>query len=144
VSPRSSTSKLASTPGDSDKKIVLKCGMLQSHIQRYTLCIKIISSKSEEEEQNLIQTTLQKVFAIVLQGDPKSIIPPFFELDRSDPSVLDLLSTFNVAALDSYYTLKRYFSRLSPRTEEGFMWSSIILARSLPFSAFMKKKTDIL
>lgn len=83
VSPRSSTSKPASTPGDIDIKIVLKCGMLRSHIHRYTLRIKNISLKPEEEVQNLV---------LVLQGDPKSIIPSFFELDRSDHSVLDLPS----------------------------------------------------
>jgi hypothetical protein len=74
-----------------------------------------------------------------LQGDPKSIIPPYFELDRSDNSIPDLSSMFNVTALDSYYSLKRYFSRLSPRSEEGFIWSSIILAQSIPFTAFMEK-----
>lgn len=83
VSPRSSTSKPASTPGDIDITIVLKCGMLRSHIHRYTLRIKNISLKPEEEVQNLV---------LVLQGDPKSIIPSFFELDRSDHSVPDLPS----------------------------------------------------
>jgi hypothetical protein len=125
--------------GSIDKPISLKKGMLQPHIHRYTLRIKIISSKSEEDEQALVQKTLQKLFDIILQGDPKTIIPPFFELDRADNSVPDLLSTFNVAALDSYYSLKRYFSRLSPRSEEGFVWSSIILAQSISFSSFMEK-----
>jgi hypothetical protein len=60
-------------------------------------------------------------------------------LDRSDNSIPDLSTTFNVAALDSYYSLKRYFSRLSPRSEEGFVWSSIILAQSIPFATFMEK-----
>jgi hypothetical protein len=113
--------------------------MLRPHIHRYMLRIKIISSKSKEEEQALVQKTLQKFFDIVLQGDPKSLIPPFFELDRSDNSILDLSTTFNVAALDSYYSLKRYFSRLSPRSEEGFVWSSVILAQSVSFHTFMEK-----
>jgi hypothetical protein len=76
---------------------------------------------------------------MVLQGDPKSIIPPFFELKRSDNAIPDLSSTFTVEALDSYYSLKRYFSRLFPGSEEGFVWSSIILAQSIPFSIFMEK-----
>ena len=111
-----------STPaGSIDKQIVLKKGMLRPHIHRYTLRIKIISSKSEGDEQVLVQKTLQNFFDIVLQGDPKSIIPPFFDLDRSDKSIPDLCSSFNVAALDSYYSLKRYFSRLSQRSEDGFV-----------------------
>jgi hypothetical protein len=88
-----------------DKQISLKKGMLRPHIHRYTLRIKIISFKTEEDEQALVQKTLQKFFNIVLQGDPRSIIPPFFELDRSDQSVPALSSTFNVTALDSYYSL---------------------------------------
>jgi hypothetical protein len=122
-----------------DKQITLKKGAIRNHTHRYTLRIKIISTKSEEEEQILIQKTLQKFFNIVLQADQKSIIPPFFDLDRADPSIPDLSATFNVKALDSYYSTKRYFSKLSPRTKEGFVWSSIILAQSIPFSEFMDK-----
>jgi hypothetical protein len=70
------------------------------------LRIKIISTKSEEEEQMLIQKTLQKFFDIVLQVDSKSIIPPYFDLDRSGFSIPDLSATFNVEALDSYYSTK--------------------------------------
>ncbi len=132
---RKSTTKL----GANDKLISLKKGMHRSHIHRYTLRIKIISSKSEEDEQSLIQKTLQKFFDIVLQGDPKSIIPPYFELDRNDNSIPDLSSTFNVEALDSYYSLKRYFSRLSPRSEDGYVWSSVILAQAISFNTFMDK-----
>jgi hypothetical protein len=129
----SPSSRSNSRPGSIDKPIDLKKGMIRQHTHRYTLRIKIISSKSEEEEQTLIQKTLQKFFDIVLQGDPKSIIPPYFQLDRADKSIPDLSATFKVDALDSYYSLKRYFSRLSPRSEDGFVWSSIILAQSLSF-----------
>jgi hypothetical protein len=132
-------STLRPTSGSVDKSIALKKGMLRPHIHRYTLRIKIISTKSEEDEQALIQKTLQKFFDIVIQGDPKSIIPPYFELDHSDKSIPDLSSTFTVEALDSFYSLKRYFSRLSNRTADGFIWSSIILAQSIPFSVFMEK-----
>jgi hypothetical protein len=132
-------SKPVRHPGSVDKQINLKKGMIRPHIHRYTLRIKIIKSKSEEEEQILVQKTLQKFFDIVLQGDSKSIIPPFYELDRADNSIPDLSSTFNVMALDSYYSLKRYFSRLSQRSEEGYVWCSIILAQAIPFSSFMEK-----
>ncbi len=131
--------KPQSSAGSIDKQIILKKGMLRPHIHRYTLQIKIISSKSEEDEQVLVQKTLKKFFDIVLQGDSKSIIPPFFELDRSDKSVPDLSSSFHVDALDSYYSLKRYFSRLSPRSEDGHVWCSVILAQSISFAAFMEK-----
>lgn len=61
--PQQLTNMKKSTPsGSIDKQITLKNGMLRPHIQRYTLCIKIIKSKSEEEEQVLVQKTLTKVF----------------------------------------------------------------------------------
>ncbi len=52
VIPQQLTNMKKSAPsGSIDKQITLKNGMLRPHIQRYTLCIKIIKSKSEEEEQ---------------------------------------------------------------------------------------------
>ncbi len=66
----------------------------------------MILMKLEEEEQALVQKRLQKFFDIVLQGDPKSIIPPYFELDRSAKSILDLSSMFKADAINSYYSLK--------------------------------------
>jgi hypothetical protein len=71
---RTISSSTSRDKGSIDKLIMLKKGMLHNHIHRYTLCIKIISSKSEEEEQSLVQKTLHKFFDIVLQGDNKSII----------------------------------------------------------------------
>ncbi len=136
---RTVSSSTSRDKGSIDKPITLKKGMLCNHIHRYTLLIKIISSKSEEEEQSLVQKTLHKFFDIVLQGNNKSIIPPYFELDRVDTSVPDISSMFKVEVLDSYYSLKRYFSRLSPRTEEEFVWCSIILAQLVSFNTFMEK-----
>jgi hypothetical protein len=135
----SSNNTSTKPPGSIDKQITLKMGMLRPHIHCYTLRIKIIKSRSEEDEQVLVQKTLQKFFDIILQGDPKSIIPPYFDLDRSDKSVPDLCSTFHVTALDSYYSLKRYFSCLSAQSDEGFIWCSIILAQSISFASFMEK-----
>jgi hypothetical protein len=46
---------------------------------------------------------------------------------------------FHVLALDSFSSLKQYFSPFSSRTDEGFVWCSIILAQSIPFACFMEK-----
>jgi hypothetical protein len=113
--------------------------MIRPYIHRYTLRLKIIKSRSEEEEQQLIQATLQKIFDIVLQANCKTIIPPFLELDRNDKSVPDLSSAFQVSAVDSFYSHKKYFFRMSPRDEAGIIWCSIILAQSTSFSIFMEK-----
>jgi len=122
-----------------DKVIDLEKGMIRPYIHRYTLRLKIIKSRSEEEEQQLIQATLQKIFDIVLQANCKTIIPPFLELDRNDKSVPDLSSAFQVSAVDSFYSHKKYFFRMSPRDEAGIIWCSIILAQSTSFSIFMEK-----
>jgi hypothetical protein len=82
--------------------------MIRPNIHCYTLRLKIIKSRSEEEEQQLIQATLQKFFDIVLQADSKMIIPPFLELDRNDKCVPDLSNAFQVSAVDSFYSLKKY------------------------------------
>ncbi|MFN9980249.1 MAG: hypothetical protein ACK53Y_10060, partial [bacterium] len=113
--------------------------MIRPNIHCYTLRLKIIKSRSEEEEQQLIQATLQKIFDIVLQANCKTIIPPFLELDRNDKSVPDLSSAFQVLAVDSFYSLKKYFVCMSPRDEAGIIWCSIILAQSNQFSIFMEK-----
>ena len=95
--------------------------------------------KSEEENQIVLQEALQRFLEIILQADPKSIVPPFLELDRNDKSVSDLSAAFPVSSIDSYHVLKKYFFRLSPRDDEGVSWCSVILAQSLPFSVFMDK-----
>jgi len=126
-------------PTKLDKPITLKKNNNRPHIHRYTVRFKTIKSKSEDEAHQLIQDCLQRFLDIVLQADPKTIIPPYLELDRNDKSVSNISSAFPVTALESYHSIKKYFFRLSPRDEEGISWCSIILAQSLSFSQFIDK-----
>jgi len=122
-----------------DKAITLKKNNSRPHIHRYTLRIKTIKAKSEDEGHLLLQEALQRFLEIVLLADPKSIVPPYIELDRNDRSVSDLSAAFPVSSIESFHVLKKYFFQLSPRDEEGISWCSVILAQSLPFSVFIDK-----
>jgi hypothetical protein len=122
-----------------DKAITLKKNLTRSHIHRYTLRLKTIQAKSEDEAHQLLKDSLQRFLEIVLQADSKTIVPPYLELDRNDKSVTDIFSVFPVSSLDSYHVIKKYFFRLSPRDEAGISWCSIILAQSMPFAQFMDK-----
>jgi len=122
-----------------DKIVTLKKNNTREHIHRYTLRFKMIASKSEEENHQVIIDTLQRFLAIVLQAEPKTILPPYLDLDRNDKSVQDISSAFPVASIDSIHVLKKYFFRLSSRDEAGLNWCSIILAQSVPFSIFIEK-----
>jgi hypothetical protein len=103
-----------------DKQVILKKGMVMMHIHRYTLRFKTRKTKEEEEEgYQIIQDTLQKFLGVVLQADPKTIIPRYLQLDRADNSVPNLSNLFTASAIDLYYALKKYFFRLSPRDEAG-------------------------
>jgi len=122
-----------------DKVITLKKNAARPHIHRYTLRFKTIKEKNEEEAHQLVKESLQRYLDIVLQADPKTIIPPFLELDRNDKSVSDLSAVFHLSSVDSYHVMKKYFFRLSSRDEAGNRWCSLILAQSLPFPSFMEK-----
>jgi hypothetical protein len=126
-------------PARVDKVVTLKKSNARAHIHRYTLRFKTIASKSEEESHQVIIDTLQRFLAIVLQADPKTIIPPYLDLDRNDKSIQDISAAFPVASVDSIHILKKYFFRLSARNEAGMNWCSIILAQQVPFSVFIEK-----
>jgi hypothetical protein len=78
----------------------------------------------------------------LLQVDPRTIIPPYNILDRSNRNHPDLSATRQiygqqVPCLDSLLTAKRYFSRLSPRLDNGFVYCSCIIAQTIPFADVM-------
>jgi hypothetical protein len=133
------TQRNSKNPVRVDKIIQLKKNNLRQHIHRYTLRFKIIKPKSEDEGHQLIRDTLQRFLEIVLQAEPKTILPPYLELDRNDQSIQDLSSAFPISSLEGHHMVKKYFFRLSPRDKEGVCWCSIILAQPIPFSIFMDK-----
>jgi hypothetical protein len=63
--------------GGLDKAILLKKGVLRSHIHRYNLWLSIKSCKSDEDEATIVHKSLQAFLEIMLQVDPKTIIPPY-------------------------------------------------------------------
>jgi hypothetical protein len=122
-----------------DKPITLKKGITRPHIHLYTLRFKTNKPCSDNDEQQTIQATLQIFLETVLQADPKAIIPPYLELDRGDKNIVDLSSSFSVASIDSFHSLKKYFFCLSQWNKEGQSWCSLILALNTPFPQFMEK-----
>jgi hypothetical protein len=119
--------------------MTLKKGVRRPHIHRYSLRFKTKNPKSDDEEQQVTQSVLQKFLEIVLQGDPLAIIPPYLDIDRVEKKVVDISSAFSVASIDSFHSLRKYFFRMSPRNSEGQAWCSIILALSIPFPQFIDK-----
>jgi len=53
--------------------------------------------------------------------------------------VPDISNLFLVSTIDSFHLLKKYFFRMPPRNEQGFVWCSVILAQSHNFQTFMDK-----
>jgi hypothetical protein len=138
VSPDKSTGTRKST--GLDKPITLKRGMTRAHIHRYDIRLTIKKPKSDDEEEGMVIKALQWFLDIMLQADPHTIIPPYFELDRTDTSILDVCKEFLVTNLDSFASVKWYFSRLSPRNETtGFVYCSAILAQNKPFKEVVEK-----
>jgi hypothetical protein len=122
-----------------DKPILLKRGVTRSHVHRYDLRIKVKTSQSDDEEFKIVQQCLQKFLDITLQADSSSTIPPYYELDRADKTVPDINNAYSISSLDSLETIKRYFTRHSPRNDKGNMYCSLILAQNTSFHDFMDK-----
>jgi len=73
-----------------DKQIILKKGLTRPRIHRYTLRIKTNNPRTDHDEQQQVQATLQKFWETVFQAGSKTIIPPYLELDRGDKNVVDI------------------------------------------------------
>jgi len=104
-----------------DKAITLKKKTTRLQIHRYTLRFETIEEKNAEEGLQLVKDTLQRFLDIALQVEPKTIIPPYLELDRSDKAVSDISSAFPVSSIDSYHVIKKYFFRMLQRDAEGML-----------------------
>ena len=127
------TQRNSQNPIRVDKIIQLKKNNFHQHIHRYTLWFKTIKPKSEDKGHQIIRDTLQRFLEILLQVEPKTILPPYLELDRNDKSIQDLSSAFPVSSLEGHHMLKKFFFRLSPRDEEGISWCSIIVVNLFLF-----------
>jgi hypothetical protein len=73
-----------------DKPITLKRGMTRAHIHRYDIRLTIKKPKSDDEEEGMVIKALQRFLDNMLQADPHTVIPPYFELDRTDTSIPDV------------------------------------------------------
>jgi hypothetical protein len=128
-----------------DKPITLKNKETRKHVHCYDLCIGIKECRSDEEEQQVLQGLLEEFFDTMLSADSMIIIPPCYELDRSNISFQDLSKTFKISDIKSFTKLKRYFSRLGNRNPNtGFVYCSCIVAASLPHTALMTHVSQIL
>jgi len=81
---------------------------------------------------------------ITLQADPSLVIPPYFALDRNDKTVPHLTSSFLVKDINSFFSIKRYFSKLSDRNVKGNMYCSIILVQNITYREVMDKARSAL
>jgi hypothetical protein len=118
---------------DLDKPIVLKQGQKRIHVHRYDMRISVKKGKNEDKEFNALKAALLKFLDLLLQADATIIIPPFYEIERSDKAASDFSSKFQVSDLDSQVAIKRYFARLSKVTDRGFAYCNVIIAHSSSF-----------
>jgi hypothetical protein len=139
------TDNPALQPSVIDKPITLKNKETRRHVHRYDLRIGIKECHSEEEEQKLLQGQLEEFLDTMLSADRSILVPPYYELDQSNPSFQDLSSTFKITEVESFTKLKRYFSRLGNRNPNmGFVYCSCIVATSEPHAVLMTRVSQIL
>jgi hypothetical protein len=101
--------------------------------------------KSDDDEESLISTALQRFHKIMLAADNTTVIPAFLEMDRNDRTLPDLTQDYQVSSVGDFSTLKRYFSRLSSRNKStGKVYCSVILAQSIPFPAVINSSLNVL
>jgi hypothetical protein len=100
-------------------------------------------TKDDDEEFTTIKAALQKFFDLLLQADASIIIPPFYDIERSDKTAPDIFSKFQVSELDSLVAIKRYFARLSKINDKGFAYGNVIIAHSSSFFEIMDKLRQI-
>jgi hypothetical protein len=127
-----------------DKPIILKRGIVRAHVHRYDIRMSIEKYKSEDDEQQAIQKALQAFLEILLQADPKTVIPPYFELERGNKDIPDLSTSFQVSAIESFSTLKRYVTCLNPRYDKGNFYGSLIIAQTKPFHQIIEQASNSL
>jgi hypothetical protein len=114
--------------------------MTRSHIHRYDIKLIIKKTRNDEDGEAAIQKTLQRLQEIMLQADPHTIIPPYFELDRSDKAIADLSKDLLISSIESFQNLKTYFSRLNrPNETTGEIYCSAILAQNKPFNEVLDR-----
>ncbi len=88
----------------------------------------------------MVQKDIHHFLDIMLQADPHTVIPPYFELDQTDTSIPDLCKEYLITNLNSFASVKRYFSWLSPRNETTrYVYCSVILAQNKPFKEVVVK-----
>ncbi len=123
-----------------DKPIILKNKETRKHIHRYDLRIGLKECKSDDEEQRVLRGLLEEFLETMLSADQSLLIHPYYELDRSNTSFLDLSKSFKILEVESFSKLQRYFSRLGSRNPNtGFVYCSCIVASSRPHTALMTK-----
>jgi hypothetical protein len=66
--------------------------------------------KSDNDEEGMVQKDIHHFLDIMLQADPHTVIPPYFELDQTDTSIPDLCKEYLITNLNSFASVKRYFS----------------------------------